>query len=360
MSTNIKIYGTKTSRFQLTKDFITKFLDKAKVDYQLEEISDIQKFLQNNINSIPAVQIDNETAIPLNKNGGFNHSLRNIIQEILERNNYGKLERFIIPVDFSESSLNAFIYANRLARFNGEILELIHIYTPTSTDLSQSLVVEPRLINQRKKQLSDLVTELNKEWVGSIMNANLVTGKFEEGFAGDQIVAFAKKENAKYIVMSTSGEKNAIKSIFGSISIDVMKNAKCPVLLIPPKAEFHPIKNILFATENPKEDIKSMFHLESLAKIFNSKITLFHVTKPGSPSYLFNPEWKIPFKHLDIDFSQVEYHDVKQAIKKYIKDHKIDLVVVKPKRRQFLERVFHSSISKYLTLYSDLPIMAVK
>jgi nucleotide-binding universal stress UspA family protein len=360
LSTSIKIYGTRTSRFQLTEDFIKKFLDKAAVDYVLEEVTDIQQFLQNDVNFIPAVQIDNEIPIPLNNNGGFNRSLRKIIQEILEKTNYGKLERFIIPIDFSESSLNAYHYANRLARFNGEILTLAHIYASTSTDISQSLIVEPRLKKQREEQLKNLVNELNKEWVGSIMNANLVTGTFDVGFPGEKIVSMAKNTKAKYIIMSSSCDQNTIKKVFGSVSIDVMKNATCPVLIIPPTVVFSPIKKILFACENPIEDLLSLAQIEGIAKIFSSQIKVLHVRKKDTPPCDFDHKKIKSIGHLDIEFDQIESNNKKKAIKNYIAKNKIDLVVVKPKKRPFLENVFHRSVSKYLSIYSELPLMAIK
>jgi len=358
--TNLKIYGTKTSRFQLTENFIKKFLDKAHVDYQIEEISNIKEYLANDVHSIPAVQIENEPPMPLRSNGGFNQSLREIIQEILERNNYGTLDRFIIPIDFSESSLNAFYYANQLAKYHGEVLILSHVYTSTSTDISQSLVIEPRIQIQRKKQLEDLVKELNKEWVGNIMAANLVTSHFDEGFPGEKVVSLAKEQKAKYIIMSSSGDQNALKRIFGSVSLDIMKNAECPVLIIPPSINFKPIKKILFATENPKEDVACLSQLEEIAQTFDSKITLFHVKKPDSPLIEFDPEWISDYSQIDVNFIQVDGSKPTEAIQEYILNNKADLVVVKPKRRQLLERMFHSSVSKYLSIYADIPILAVR
>ena len=63
----IKIYGTGTSGHQVTKTFITRFLNKADVQFQLEEITDVDEFLKNKIHSVPTVDIDDEKRFELKK-----------------------------------------------------------------------------------------------------------------------------------------------------------------------------------------------------------------------------------------------------------------------------------------------------
>ena len=45
----------------------------------------------------------------------FNKSLREAIKHILKKQNFGNMDKIIIPVDFSDVSTNAFVFGHRLA-----------------------------------------------------------------------------------------------------------------------------------------------------------------------------------------------------------------------------------------------------
>ena len=54
------------------------------------------------------------------------------------------------------------------------------------------------------------------------------------GYAAEEILAVAEKEQVDLIVMGTRGRKGIDLILFGSVAEKVVKNAACPVVTIRP------------------------------------------------------------------------------------------------------------------------------
>ena len=62
------------------------------------------------------------------------------------------------------------------------------------------------------------------------------TGEVMVGYASDEILGKAKKDNVDLIIMGTHGRKGIDRILFGSVAEKVVKNSEVPVLTIRPNA----------------------------------------------------------------------------------------------------------------------------
>ena len=144
-----------------------------------------------------------------------------------------KLKNVLVPVDFSEDSLNALDYAREFAKsFKAQItvlfvVEPIYYATPSElygpTANMALLLEEQREIG--KKQLDDLTAELKKkrENVKTVMRT---------GTPYQAILDTAKRHKADLIIMGTHGRTGLSHMLMGSVAERVVRGAECPVLTV--------------------------------------------------------------------------------------------------------------------------------
>lgn len=134
-----------------------------------------------------------------------------------------RLERILVPTDFSASSEQALDFAMALARDTGATLLLLHVAEPLPlySDMPYSVVQEPDLPELRQRLHSISVA------------AQIPTERHVVvGAAADEILELAKQERADLIVMGTHGRTGLSRVLMGSVAEVVMRRAPCPVLTV--------------------------------------------------------------------------------------------------------------------------------
>ena len=66
----LKLYGTGTSGYQFWKKS-GRFPEFNHLDFKIEEVNDVARFISDNINSVPSIAINGEQPIEMSKEGDF-------------------------------------------------------------------------------------------------------------------------------------------------------------------------------------------------------------------------------------------------------------------------------------------------
>ncbi|MDH4083592.1 MAG: universal stress protein [Nitrospira sp.] len=138
------------------------------------------------------------------------------------------LERILVPVDFSDCSLDALEYAALVAQRSKASLKLLHVLEPISYGLDFTLPHRAKRESIKAghtKRLSDLVSRLATAGVPSEL---LIMG----GLPTDSILDAARTQPADLIVMGTHGRRGLSHALFGSIAESVLRKSSCPVLMV--------------------------------------------------------------------------------------------------------------------------------
>jgi nucleotide-binding universal stress UspA family protein len=141
-----------------------------------------------------------------------------------------KLERILIPTDFSEYSKQASKYACELAgRFTAE-LHLLHVVQPIILSESGGLLPPDVVIGEEgpRKALEEL-----KE--PGFDQAARVIREIRTGTPFVEIVRYARDNDIDLIVMGTHGRSGLIHALMGSVAEKVVRKAPCPVLTVRPE-----------------------------------------------------------------------------------------------------------------------------
>src|SRR6266446_6102255 len=144
-----------------------------------------------------------------------------------------KIKRLLVPVDFSETSLEALDYAVDFAKPFRATLTVLFVVEPvyyaTPTELygpaANWAVLSGELQRIGRQQLAELAERLKKRRVSC-------RTVLRTGTPYRIIVDEAKKQRADLIVMSTHGRTGLSHLVMGSVTEKVVRAATCPVLTV--------------------------------------------------------------------------------------------------------------------------------
>lgn len=131
-----------------------------------------------------------------------------------------KFDNIMVPVDGSESSIQAFKKAVHIAKRNGAKLFLV-----TIIDKVDNPEEADKIERDREGFFAALGDYAKRE--GQAIDKNLKYGDAKKMIAEDLV----KEWNIDLIVMGATGKGNIAKMVVGSITNYVLKHAKCDVFI---------------------------------------------------------------------------------------------------------------------------------
>ena len=99
----------------------------------------------------------------------------------------------------------------------------------------------------------------------------------KSGYADEDILAYAHENNSQLIVIGSTGNSPNSETI-GSITVDIMYNARVPVLVVPedtPDQELENFSKVLYATNFDEKDFVALDKLMSILYPFDIKVVRY-------------------------------------------------------------------------------------
>lgn len=139
----------------------------------------------------------------------------------------------MVATDGSELARKAVNSAVKIARLNNAKLYAVNVIAPGEISVTQH---DPRDIEWKKQMKEHLEAQGREatayaETAGKIENV-AVEPVILEGNPADQIVNFAEKNDIDLIVMGTLGKTGIQRFLLGSVTENVVRHSKKPVLVI--------------------------------------------------------------------------------------------------------------------------------
>lgn len=142
-------------------------------------------------------------------------------------------ETILFPTDFSGASVNAAAYALNLARSNRAKLRVMHVLD-TSNEASGFYVPHISYENLDKEMLDAARDMLKKFCAKHFKGVKNIEQSVAAGMPHKEILKAIKSTGADIVIMGTFGKEGLERFLIGSTTERVMRNAGCPVLIIPP------------------------------------------------------------------------------------------------------------------------------
>jgi nucleotide-binding universal stress UspA family protein len=200
-----------------------------------------------------------------------------------------KIERILVPLDFSPASLEALDYAVSLTKQFHAAIHLVHVYPPdeASAPGAGHLLFES----------AEAIERLNEELTG-IHSKHVPTFRPENchirgGRPYEQIVGVARELDADLIALSTRGHSGLKQLLLGSTAERVVRNAPCPVLVTRKRkqkskanSKTFAIRTILVPTDFSQCSLAGTEYAAFLARTLGATVRFFHAMYPYT-NYVF-------------------------------------------------------------------------
>jgi nucleotide-binding universal stress UspA family protein len=273
--------------------------------------------------------------------------------------------KILVLTDFSEPALNAAKYAAGLThQLKSSVLMIYHSHdcmpmvTTTIAPVSAAMIHSMDESNQQllslKEQLSALVDKDTRIEILSdsrplIPAVNLIT----------------EQQHIGLIVMGMAGKSEIEKVLVGSNTIAVTKETHTSVLVVPQKAQYKKVSDVVFACDlkNVRRTVP-VYPINTFIKQLQARLSILYVNKieeepnPGARQELrdLHDIWN----EKDVRYYYTDHENVEEGILDFADENTMDLLITVPKEYGFLERIFHRSLTRNLAYRTHIPLLVFK
>jgi len=142
----------------------------------------------------------------------------------------GKVQKIIYPTDGSKTAKKALEFAAHIAKDTKAEIIVLSVADAKLRGFPRAM--EPQMMQELKKEAQKIAEKARKELEKDGLKVQAMTA---EGSPSEEIVRLARKEKADLIVMGTHGITGLARVIIGSVADHVIREAQCPVVLVPAK-----------------------------------------------------------------------------------------------------------------------------
>lgn len=277
------------------------------------------------------------------------------------------MKTILFPTDFSDNAFKISAYAAMLAdKFETNVV-LLNVYSvPIITEYQTAYNVDDFTVEMKaisEKNLEEFRDKFIRE---TGLNSERIICKVEYGFVSDVIIETAKSLNADMIIMGTKGASNVLDKWLGTTAQTVMKQAECPVWIIPDKAKVNYPQKFLYAADLQEDEITATQKLMEFVKPFEANCKIVHI----NDKFEFNAghrveasidELKEEFKDDDNVFVRnIKRDDIVEGLETYIQTYKPDVLVLAVHDKSFFSKIFDQSVTNHFVYHTDLPMLVFR
>jgi len=274
------------------------------------------------------------------------------------------MKKFLVPTDFSDTSKNAARFAvQAVANEKDATIILYNLHDVVAAGSDGSLLTETE--NDRIIVLTEALNNLKDELLTLSPSAKIEIVLEGGSSLVDSLDRYVRHHGIDLVLMGITGATRLEQIFMGSNTLNLVDKGICPVMIIPPDATYHPIRNIALASDLKEvETTTPIAAIKGVLKIFNASL---HVVNVDSEHYVdITDEYKAEraklekmFAGYNPEFYFIRQYDFQEAISQFSIDRAIDAIIIVPKRNSFLSGLFKTSHTKKLAYHSHIPIVAI-
>lgn len=269
------------------------------------------------------------------------------------------MKTIIVPIDFSEVSVNAAKYAAGLSAEYQEA-RIILFHSTIGKDLSEG-ISEDTALNMATNSMEVLSHELQ-----TINAAATFITEVNDMPVFESIEQLYSKYDATLIVMGITGKTKLEQKLIGSNTLKTAQQSGKPVLIIPADTLYQPVEKISVAVQFKEGLLEKMpantiisFANELAAQLLVLNVATENDETPGSYIFAGQQASHIMFDKANATYHLVEDNDVVNAITNFAQQEQVQIVVSIAEQHSFIESLFKGSVTKKLAFYMHLPLLVL-
>jgi nucleotide-binding universal stress UspA family protein len=225
------------------------------------------------------------------------------------------MKTIIVPLDFSNESLEGLNMALMLAKKTGANVQMVHVIGKNIDNNVELLEKENQLANRKFEEI------LKKCKEGGNINCAL-NYTIKEGKIFSEITDLADKFEDSLIVLSTHGESGFEELFIGGNAYKITSHSKNPVITVRKSKISSNIDKIVLPLDITLQTREKVPYTVKLAKLFNSEIHLITVRA----SHLKSIEKKL-YKYTEQVCSYFGDHDIPYKVEHLTGGNLTDIIL---------------------------------
>ncbi len=277
-----------------------------------------------------------------------------------------KIEKILIPIDFSETSLLAIEHAAFIAQLYKAELVLLHVVEKYWEQFS---VIQPELMIPVPNDFENAIANKLEEIAANILTKYGVKSACitSEGNVFSEILSVSKERHIDMIVMGTHGTSGLAEFFIGSNTFKVVTQSQCPVLSVQGHAKKLGFKDILLPIDDSVHSRQKVNHAIVLAQHFASKIHIAGLPNSTDPSDLKKFELKLDqieelIKKSDLSYSRKTIQGNNQArlTEEYSKTINADIIVIMTDQDEDITGRLMGTFAQQIINHSKTPVLSIQ
>jgi nucleotide-binding universal stress UspA family protein len=269
------------------------------------------------------------------------------------------MHTILIPVDFSQTSIAATMYAAVLAKKIQARLILYHVVERPPIESTVPIntyveMVKEEMIENAYEKLRKLADDLK-------LDKSSVTFSVGSGRVPEEIARAARHHFARLIIMGTNGDAQNKEIFVGRNAASVIEKSQVPVLAIPGKSKSREIHKIAVEVDFLPEDIELIKKATDFASYFDAEVMIFHASTLYEEKTLFDKfralvKQRNAYPKLDFRFIYGKLQKEKEL--NYLnEENMIDLLVNNTCKKSFTDTIFQETQSNKTIYNINMPLL---
>lgn len=291
----------------------------------------------------------------------------------------------LVPVDFSNHSMNACRLAFNIASRHSSRIIFLHSFVPPerfNLQLSASLsftstsvpndkeeLIDSELYRNAKRALDEFLSKIRQLIKNGELPPVSFTGEVVAGVPEDAILDFSKNRKPTLIVMGTRGILTKERELIGSVTAEVLDSCRQPVFTLPSDSSLSSLDNIKDVVLLCDLDQNDMLALEGLSRLVgNQQLSIHLIQLTGRRLHEAASKVEIDmmlqycrshYPTYDFSMDTVEMTHALEYFKRLEANNQVSLIVVPSRKKTLLSRLFNPSLAHKLLFRADVPLMAI-
>ncbi len=264
----------------------------------------------------------------------------------------------IVPLDFSENSIKALEFAIGMADKKKGKVTLVHV-----VNIAYDFASQPQFALESMYKDGE---ELLKKTAEKYQQEDLVIDyEILEGNPSINIARVAAEREATLIVMGTQGASGIKQTLVGSTTVSVVREANCPVLIIPSQANVLNIKKVTLALEFANHEEQFIEWIVDMSLRWELGLEILHVQS--------NTDFKEELAVLGIEgYLQKKYPGIavrihtfyasnaSKGLELYLEEHSNMILVMCHQHKNIWEQIFQKSQSIEMAYHTHIPLLIMR
>lgn len=146
-----------------------------------------------------------------------------------------RIDRILVPTDFSEFSRPAVNYAVAMAERFGAQLHILHVVPDPAMLVPDAAVFTVESMQGQSEKLVADAERMLQQIPEPSVGVQSITRAVRVGAAFMEIIEYAQSQQIDLIVLGTHGRSGFAHILMGSVAERVVRKAPCPVLSVKPE-----------------------------------------------------------------------------------------------------------------------------